>query len=212
MDQHVILLCELEDLEVLDDDLQSETQSNSVSPRLNDFKQWLPDFVIDSGRSLLFDDFDDVRRLRFAIGPVNNRDVQSRFSTTSAPPDKNASKEISWSRVAVQLSGQTEHPITVVYAPKLPTVMGKQVAWTDDYANDFQRLATALRRQGVLVVDCSNALRQSAHSGLFPHGFQNGLIGSGHLNSIGYKVVADEIAAGVRDRETEPGNTGESNQ
>ncbi|SMP40894.1 hypothetical protein SAMN06265222_101503 [Neorhodopirellula lusitana] len=197
VDEHVLLLCELEDFEVLA--IEPPTQVDSSMPTAShvELARWVPDFVIQAARTVLLDEVYQLRQFRFGIGPVLPASVASGSKVpASVPrtPAETGGDADFWIGIATRLVESSSLPITLVYAPKSPVVMGDRVFWTDDRSSDFEMMSSALRQRGVRVVDCRDALRESAEKGRFPHGFHNGLIGSGHLNAEGYRLIADEVA------------------
>jgi hypothetical protein len=162
--------------------------STSLGVRGDQWLNIIPDFVIHAARGLVFaGDSQRFRKLRFSVGPLAESDVEkSTASTIDAPFPSNA--------IATALAESTTQPITVIYAPRLPIVIGDRIYREDSRATDFQSLAVALNEHDIRVIDCRDGLRQAAAEGHFPHGFHNGVFGNGHLNSVGYRVIAAAVA------------------
>ncbi len=188
VDEHFILVCELEDLLPLAN--KSPNPSiESLGVRSDEVLDIIPDFVIHAARGLIFDgDSQRFRKLRFSVGPLDEPDTENNTTSTIDPP-------FPGNAIAAALAESTSQPITIIYAPRLPLVIGDHVYREDSRATDFQSLAVALNQHGIRVIDCRDGLRQAAAEGHFPHGFHNGVFGSGHLNSVGYRVIVDTVAS-----------------
>ncbi|MBB3208207.1 hypothetical protein FHS27_004034 [Rhodopirellula rubra] len=212
--EHFVLICELEDLESLAES-QSNADSNALaeaaipgrtdidvpveSLSVNAVPQWLdlvPDFVVHAARGLIFDgDTSQIRTLRFRPGPVASTAV-TQSTQTSATVDPNQPPEaFPASVIARRLADATTNPITMIYAPQIPVVMGDRIIRSDAHDSQFRMLEAALAEQGITVIDCRDGLWGAAAQGHFPHGFNNGRIGSGHLNETGYRVIAAQVGA-----------------
>ncbi|TWT75348.1 hypothetical protein [Allorhodopirellula solitaria] len=186
--EHFLLLCELEDLLSITGPILDSMPATQTA-RGDKMLDMVPDFVLDAARGLLFaGESTELRQLRFGIGPAPSHDK----SPAGSPPQP---ATFSAADIATTLAQSTSKPVTVVYAPRVPAIMGGQVRWEDPQDSDFRSLASELRRNGVRVINCRGALRISAESGDFPHGFQNGLLGNGHLNPIGYQAIAETAAS-----------------
>jgi hypothetical protein len=206
LDAHLILIHELADLKVLSFDAPG---SRNI-PKLPVWIDYVPDFVLASGRRLLFTETNQRRELRFTIGPVNHS------STSPDSVETTVGESGSWATPARRLRAATNLPITVVYAPIIgssdvgasnigsSTVGSRMIGPTkvdtgdgDDAAT--QCLAAALGEQRIGFIDCRDRFRNAIKSGRYPHGFHNGRIGSGHLNALGNRLIAETVSD---DRET----------
>lgn len=192
IDSHLILLHELIDLE----SLATVSLPNRKSPALPLWIDRIPDFLLEAGRRLLLTESNEVRRLRFAIGPasrVSKGSVTGEIDACEAP---NQSATTGWSTSVERLRRGTVLPITIVYAP--------HVSLTDDTeSTSLQRLASTLTEQKIQFIDCRESLRQAIRSGIQPFGFHHGQIGSGHLNSDGYHLIAEAVSKVVVARPSE---------
>ncbi len=186
--EHFLLVCELDDLMPLARPVP-DSMAGMLSVRGDVMLDIVPDFVIHAARGLIFQgDSVELRRLRFGLGPVAS-DMETRTDKPIQPASFSAAD------IAARLSRSTTQPITILYAPRMPVIMGGEVRWDDPQDAVFESLARELRRNGVRVIDCRDALRDSADEGIFPHGFQNGVIGNGHLNLAGYRAIAGAVMA-----------------
>lgn len=192
--EHFLLVCELDDLVSLAGPApDSRTRTLGIPAKA--MLDIVPDFVIHAARGLIFEgDSMAPRRLRFGLGPVAP-EIETKADPSKQPTDFLAAE------IAARLAGSTSRPITMLYAPQVPVIMGGEVRWGDPQDAAFESLARELRLNAVGVVDCRDALRNSTVSDIFPHGFQNGVIGNGHLNPAGYLAIADAL---MQDRRPEP--------
>ena len=62
----------------------------------------------------------------------------------------------------------------------------------------LRRVKAAANEVGVQVIDVRRELREAAIAGNWPHGFHNGVIGSGHLNAAGNKIAASGLVNATR--------------
>lgn len=185
--EHFLLVCELDDLVPLAQQVP-DSMAGMLSASDDLMLDHVPDFFIHAARGLLFQsDSVELRRLRFGLGPVDNavEMLTDRLVESASFPA---------TEIASQLAGATTQPITLLYAPRVPVIMGGEVRRTDPQEDAFKLLTGELRRNGVRVIDCRDALLDSAHKGVFPHGFQNGVIGNGHLNAAGYRAIVARLS------------------
>ncbi|MCM2372509.1 SGNH/GDSL hydrolase family protein [Aporhodopirellula aestuarii] len=190
--KHVVLVCELNDLSPLTH-LPPESLDGTLAVSSDAaLMDWIPDFVVHAARGLLMESSSNrVRRLRFGVGPVT-----MAIANTARPAGAEATglPVFPAAEIASQLHQATTKPLTIIYAPNLPVVMGGEIRRNDDHADEFASLAIELERRGIEVIDCRESFAQSADQGRFPHGFHNGHIGSGHLNTTGYQLITDAVA------------------
>ncbi len=185
--EHLLLVCELDDLMPLAQQVP-ESVTGMLAVRSDRMLDVVPDFAIHAARGVIFqDDSVQLRRLRFGIGPVT-------ADLVPQPGDHAESESFPAHEIAARLAGSTSRPITVLYAPRVPVIMGGDVRWDDPQNASFESLTSELRELGVRVIDCRDSLWKSAKHGVFPHGFQNGVIGNGHLNAAGYRAIAAQLA------------------
>lgn len=200
IDEHWILVCELVDFAAiqtqppLPNPQPPNTNPNAVTTSVQ--SQWvdyIPDFVIEAGRSLALDSNQQLRRMRFGIGPAREAEIVGETSPVGIVSMKSY-RDPFWSNVAKRLSESTARPITVIYAPKLPVIWDSVVVEEDFDAIAYERLVPHLRRHEIDVIDCRPLFRRSASSGEFPHGFHNGRFGWGHLNRVGNELITRSLA------------------
>lgn len=188
--EHFLLVCELDDLLPLAQNLQ-DAMPGMHSASDDALLDIVPDFVIHAARGIFFQpESNELRRLRFRIGPVAT-EVATNSAGMSYGFDESA--PFPAAAIAERLVSSTMLPITLLYAPRVPVIMGGNIERDDSQNDAFEMLATALRQKGVSVIDCRDALLESAEQAVFPHGFQNGVIGNGHLNEAGYRAIVARI-------------------
>ncbi|TWU10647.1 hypothetical protein [Allorhodopirellula heiligendammensis] len=181
---HILLICELDDLMPLAHPVANATPQG-LSVRGDRMLDAAPDFVIDALRALILQrDSLALRRLRFGVGPI-----ESAPQRPSDQPPRN--QHIPAAAIATRLARSTTRPITMLYAPRVPRIVGGEILGEDPQNAAFEPLALEMSRHGVHVVDCRDELKRSVDHGVFPHGFQNGVIGNGHLNAAGYRAIAN---------------------
>ncbi|MFG0288423.1 MAG: hypothetical protein ACF8CQ_09615, partial [Rhodopirellula sp. JB044] len=189
--EHVVLVCEIEDLECL---AGEEVNLSAIDDGTRNIAglDLIPDFVIHALRGLVFDaETSQLRRLRFAPGRVSDDDASGSAepnATTTRSDELFIAEDI-----ARQIRNATDRPVTIVYAPLVPVVMGDTVVRDDERSAEFELLAKALADLDIAIVDCRRDLVAASQQERFPHGFHNGKIGSGHLNATGYRTIADAI-------------------
>lgn len=190
---HVILVHELVDLEsLLCVDPLISAEPSKDSPSIS--SKWLdrtPDFVLEAGRRLLLTDSNELRRLRFALGPT------SSVSEAEALKAATFQSDVAWSIPAQRLRNTTKLPIVIAYAP--------HVRLTDELAgsSNDQPLRSELEKQQIAFIDCRERFRRSMQSGIQPFGFQNGRFGAGHLNRHGYRLIAEAVSSAIVGLSTE---------
>lgn len=181
IDSHFILVHELVDLQSLEyRDQRSGHQPMASSPWIDR----IPDFVIEAGRRMRMDGTDRGRRWRFSIGPVGGE------SDSVDVVEKPFAKQPNWSVVAERLRSVTNLPIVILYAPSRP--FGSN-SIDPPVALSIRKLRDQFERHGIGWLDCRDRFDDAIKAGVYPVGFQNGRIGSGHLNAAGYRLIAAEI-------------------
>ncbi|WP_430451560.1 hypothetical protein [Rhodopirellula europaea] len=194
VDGHVLLLCEMVDLmgTVESSDAPASVDSVDLSAT-NRLANWFPDFAIHAGRNLLTDpQTTESRRLRFRVGPIP-KDTQPTRVTFQKETDRVAAE----GRIVENLNAihaAATKPIWIVYAPRCPLVMDGKLR-VDDPDNQLWGIVERNADSNSFeVIDCRDTFRDSVASGVFPHGFHNGRFGNGHLNAVGYQLIAMEFA------------------
>jgi len=182
VDQHLLLLAQWEDLAAVLNPPKTEAR-----PRLQSrLATTLPAFVIEAARRLVSDANDQPRKLRFSPGPMSP--PAATWSTSKPGP-----RETDWGVALRALAETTRRPIVIVYAPVLPHITAGQVRSDDPQESVFRSVQAEVAKYQITLVDVREAMRESARQGRWPHGFHHGRIGSGHLNPIGYRLIADQI-------------------
>ncbi|KLU03713.1 putative signal peptide and transmembrane protein [Rhodopirellula islandica] len=194
VDEHVILLCEMVDMMGRQETPggRAPVDSSQIA-RMNQVTRWVPDFVLHAGRNLVTDpDTLAPRRLRFGLGPIRCLEEPTRITLEDQVDRAAAERWIPDSLVS--LRDATTKPLWIVYAPRCPVVMDGRLRWEDPDDLLWGIVQQHAAEQSIQVIDCRPAFRESVRRGVFPHGFQNGRIGNGHLNPVGYRLIAREFA------------------
>lgn len=197
IDHHLFFIVDLEDLADL------SPPDPPTQGRFGGITALIPSFVVTAVRNIAMDPKGGVRTLRFSVGPVTkNKNLktktpskQSLENTPSGPSaDSNAKSMLQDAETAIKrLTAISDRPITIVYAPPRPLIVGGKIVWTDsneDLARTIRKLAES---NSIQWLDATEVLRKLAQKGRFPHGFPNGQIGAGHLNEAGNHALATWI-------------------
>ncbi len=78
----------------------------------------------------------------------------------------------------------------ILYAPPAPQIYDGETYFSDGAADRLAIVQRIAMRSGIDVINVHPWLCEAAQAGRWPHGFQNGQIGRGHLNAHGYAVIA----------------------
>ncbi len=191
VDAHVILVVDLPDLLSAPAAPLSSAQPADGERANVAIAARLPAFVIQAARNLLTEaDPQTPRTLRFSLGPS----AESRNGESVRRAEVPAAQ---WRDVADAIRAATELPVVIVYAPQWPQIIGGRMETTNPEANEFRAMRSAATACGLAVIDMSEPFLDAVKSGIWPRGFQNGYIGSGHLNSDGYRIIAKHVAEAI---------------
>lgn len=186
IDAHVFLIVDLPDLHSAVDAPLPPPDERDITQAKQAIAARFPAFFIQAARHLLTEaDGSSQRKLRFSIGPAD------QSGASKAPPSNN--ENILWPNLMSSIRDTSERPLIIVYAPKIPQILDGKVHWTDAAEDEFDAMQSAASKAGIQVVDTRAQLIQSARDGNWPHGFHNGVFGSGHLNRQGNHIVASAI-------------------
>jgi hypothetical protein len=202
IDVHVLLIVDLPDLYAAVDAPVPPPSTSDVAQANRAIAAILPAFVIQAVRHLLTEADETTRRqLRFSVGPVHDgaRAAVRPVSTPAAADRESEMDRMLWTAPITALAEVTHRPLVVLYAPKSPQILHGRVVKDDPSTTDFDEMRIAAENVGVRVVDARTELLQSAVDGHWPHGFQNGHIGSGHLNRIGNQITASKVVAATEE-------------
>jgi hypothetical protein len=189
IDLHVLLIVDLPDLIAATDAPVPAPSKSDVAGANAAIAARLPAFVIQAARYLLTQgDETTPRQLRFSIGPL----ATDAVSHPSRPAPMGEER---WLEPLMAMRRASALPILILYAPKSPQIVNGKVVQQDASATDFEAMKVVAQAAGIAVVDVGPSLRESARQGKWPHGFHNGVIGSGHLNAQGYAVVASQLVS-----------------
>ena len=157
----------------------------------------LPAFVIQAARNLLTEaDQQTPRKLRFTVGPA------PRLSETVGRSEDTVTQrgeglDDRWREAVDAIRAATELPVVIAYAPHAPQIVGGQADLTNAAESDLLTMQSAASARGLTVIDLSDPFRDAVNAGIWPRGFHNGYIGSGHLNSDGYQIIARHVAPAI---------------
>jgi lysophospholipase L1-like esterase len=182
VDLHILVIVDLPDLLSASNAPLQFSDTGTVLNR-STIASSIPAFLIQAVRYLVTDADDNPRRLRFSVGPVESEPV-GRFVTE---------QEIDWTDVCRAIRATTDRPVVILYAPNSPHLAAGKIVLPDPHSKQFERMKQAAESEGLAVVDMSEPFRESALDNGWPHGFHNGQIGSGHLNGVGYQVIAGRL-------------------
>ncbi len=186
IDFHALLIVDLPDLIAATEAPLPPPGADDVRRAQGSLAARLPAFVIQAARHLLTEaDGRARRKLRFSVGPVLTQS-QPQLSGGGRPdPD--------WQGAVAAIRQTTSLPVVILYAPILPQIVGGGVRTDDPHDQQFRDLQAVAQQADLIVVDLRQPLLRESQNGNWPHGFHNGLIGSGHLNRHGYNVVAHAL-------------------
>lgn len=198
IDVHVLLIVDLPDLAAAVDAPLPPPSDTDVAAANAAIAARVPAFVIQAARNLLTEADEVTRRsLRFGIGPV--------AQTSESAPANSSSLRVDWETPLRALRESTSRAIVILYAPKVPQIVGGRIVRSDPGGDSFAAMKPIAESMGIIVVDARFALREAADEGRWPHGFHNGQIGAGHLNPQGYAIIASALLDAIqRIQPTEP--------
>lgn len=218
VDLHVLLIVDLGDLFGATEAPLPPPAASDVAAGNASIAAILPAFVIQGARHLLTEPDQTTRRsLRFTIGPahpqISFRDNefieqdqtgatdQTKVFQTNPPAlsDPSANSIDQWRTVMRAIRQASSLPILIVHAPVSPQIIDGTVVEAIDQGTDLNSVFSAARESGLLVATTHRELSEAASQGRWPHGFQNGHIGSGHLNALGNRLVSSVIVQTVLD-------------
>lgn len=214
VDAHVILLSDVMDLWPLMDSGDATDPDATMETSRDGWLNLVPDFVIDAGRRLLIDPATSrIRRPRFRPGPIAKEKLATDEPVV-APEDFPAASaaNLDVESVFSRLRDSTTVPILIIAAPNRPLVLGDEIRAGDPDPALGESLAASAVAAGIgwldarpALVDVARIRRNGANLGDasvigpgFPHGFDHGRIGSGHLNETGTRVIADQAVRWIR--------------
>ena len=134
----------------------------------------------------------------FGIAAFLKRNQQPIAASETAAPDAAAQSGGSTyaeriGQVLAMLREEFDKPIIILYHSGVTLLPDGQLQIDRDmrYYDDFK---TACERNGIVFLDVGDAfLRAYEADHSLPYGFQNTTMPSGHLNTLGHKIVAEEF-------------------
>ncbi len=192
IDVHVLLIVDLPDLLTAPLAPLLPPAASEIDRANSAIAAQLPAFMIQGARRLMTEpDGVSPRKLRFSVGPERSAISPRSHASHSAPGAPE------WLEVMTAVRRSTDLPLIILYAPKLPLIVHGDVITKDSQASEFEAMSLAAKAAGLIVVDVHRDLLRSMRFGKWPHGFHNGVIGSGHLNANGYHVVATGLVNAI---------------
>jgi hypothetical protein len=127
-------------------------------------------------------------RIRFRPGPVERKLVEkmpvSTEFTYEPPLD-------AWLFAVQSLQRQTNQPVVFIYAPRTPKLEEGRLVQEDPYGDWAEALEKVCMECNAGFIDMTPAFRGLVmEEGLFPRGFDNGLLSEGHFNRHGHRLIA----------------------
>jgi hypothetical protein len=128
-----------------------------------------------------------VRNLRFRPGPVPPPPAEDAGMTRGK-------KEEAFRYYLASLDDATEDPVVIAYIPPLPYLTGNMAILTED-RSDIDLFAELCEEKGFSFVDLTGSfVKAFFETGRLPHGFQNSVMGKGHINRLGHERLAAALA------------------
>ena len=200
IDGHVILVVEPGDLLAAVNAPVAAPNAEDMTSANAALAARLPAFVIQAARNVLREaDGATPRRLRFGLGPAEDNGRDSAASdaiegSTGSSQSARQADRLAWMNALKVIRNATDLPVVLLYAPLAPHIVAGEIQWKDPTAEQFLLLKAAAGELGISLLDARAELRDSVESnGQWPHGFHHGRIGSGHLNEVGNRILADKL-------------------
>lgn len=181
IDVQLLLIAELSDLA---GPVSGKPSDLDLPANRNSIAKSYPAFLIEAIRRIVRHPDDTPRSLRFGLGPI----------TSIMPPTESirVGLKSDWKSVAKSIEAATNKQVIIVYAPNIPVgfLVGEGKTEVD---HSVLALKNELTASGIGFIDARGPLRRSAAANRWPHGFHNGQFGVGHLNAVGYEVIAKNV-------------------
>lgn len=142
----------------------------------------------------------NLRMLSYFFGKVSRYKVkfpwnhQENSDSSRRAEEKSYDKLEAWEFVLSELRRQSDRPITILYCPYRPQILGRKVSFEDPQRDYKRGFADMCQRHNIGFVDLSERFNDFfLRTKKFPRGFANTFPGQGHLNSHGHRLVAEAI-------------------
>lgn len=142
----------------------------------------------------------NLKMISYCVGKVSRYQVQLPWNHRNpVDPDKSIKsphydKIDAWEFILNELRRQSSKPITVLYIPYRPAIVGGKISFEDPQKNDKEIFASVCRRHNIGFIDLSDRFNDFfRNTNKFPTGFTNTFPGRGHLNVHGHRIVAEAI-------------------
>ena len=99
---------------------------------------------------------------------------------------------ITFNKALGLIRSECDNPIVIVYHPDI--IINSDATISLEYCETWELFKKACENNNVDVIDSGeDFLLHYEKNGEMPYGFLNTRLGSGHLNRVGHKIIADEI-------------------
>ena len=184
VDRHVFVVVDSSDLTLPDGWTIRDLAPERTGGRLGGLTARVPAFLTQAARHVLTTPDGQPRDLRWRVGPMD-----------APEPDATPVRDAAFERGFAILGELATRPVTVVYAPPRPMLIDGRILMDPDAA--AATLRVTVMRAGFGWIDLSDRFAESVERGVWPFGFANGVIGSGHLNPAGNGIVAEALVGQV---------------
>lgn len=137
----------------------------------------------------------------FPLLSLMKKKMRTNSATESSlpPMERNMEHyELLLDRTMEQLRGQFDGTILFVYHPNL--VFGEKGKAVIDYSETWNLFYNACQAHGIDVIDMGPVFMDHyGHTRQLPYGFSNTTPGSGHLNKVGHRLIAQRVIAYLED-------------
>ena len=143
----------------------------------------------------------NLRMVSYFFGKVSRYRVQfpwGRHQETAnidKPIEKPPYDKVeAWEFILGELRRQSDRPITFLYCPYRPAIIGDNVSFEDPQKEDKLIFANLCRKHNIGFIDLTDQFNGFfLNTNKFPRGFANTFPGRGHMNVDGHRMVAEAI-------------------
>ena len=149
--------------------------------------------MIQAARNLLTEaDGATRRKLRFSPGPVGiSKNAADMNAAERNAADWGSAEKHDWLGPITDVRRATDRPIVILVRSQVTANHRRKSGDARCLRRTISpQVQAAADEVGVQVIDVRPELLESAVAGIWPHGFHNGVIGSGHLNATGNRITA----------------------
>jgi len=142
----------------------------------------------------------NLRVVSYFFGQVSRYRVQFPWSLHQERAKSNKSAESlydkleAWEFILDELRKKSNNPITFLYCPYRPAIIGENVSFEDPQREDKIIFADFCRKHNIGFIDLTDRFNDFfLKTKEFPRGFANSFPGRGHININGHRIVAEAI-------------------